>query len=243
MVFVPTPHGVVAEMLAVARVGPGDVLFDLGSGDGRIVIAAARRFGIRATGIDIDPQRIAESKRNADTAGVSHLVDFMEADLFATDLRNASVVTLYLLPELNVKLRPKLFSELRPGSRVVSHSFDMGDWKADSLLVVNARMLFYWVMPADVRGTWAVETESPEGKKRYDLELEQQYQRVTRAEPSEVVSDVTLRGDAVKFSIRDDGVVKDLVGRVTGHTMQGTLVTRDGRAGTWRARRSQASGG
>ncbi len=242
VVFVPTPHAVVDKMFEVARVGPGDVLYDLGSGDGRIVIAAARRFGIRATGIDIDPQRIVESRRNADTARVAHLVEFREADLFATDLRSASVVTLYLLPELNVKLRPKLFSELRPGSRVVSHSFDMGDWKADSILVVNARMIFYWVIPADVEGTWVVETESAEEKKRFDVQLGQQYQRITRVDPSAVVGDVLLRGDTVRLAIRDDGVVRHLVGRVTADSMEGTLLTRDGRPGTWRARRTGRTG-
>ena len=137
--FVPTPMEVVDAMLAVARVTKDDRLFDLGSGDGRIVITAAKRLGTRGVGIDIDPQRITESRRNADTAGVTRLVEFRQADLFETDLREATVVTLYLLPRLNVQLRPKLFAELRPGSRVVSHSFDMGDWIADSTQSLSGR--------------------------------------------------------------------------------------------------------
>src|SRR5688500_7262413 len=156
VVFVPTPHRVVDQMLAVARVDKGDVLYDLGSGDGRIVVAAAKRFGIRAVGIDIDAKRIEESWVNADTAGVRRLVDFRIPDLLTTDLRPATVVTLDLLPALNVRLRPKLFEELKPGARVVSHSFDMGDWKADSTLAVDARVIYYWVIPADVSGRWKI---------------------------------------------------------------------------------------
>ena len=179
VVFVPTPHNVVDQMLAVARVGPGDILYDLGSGDGRIVIAAARRFGIRATGIDIDPRRIAESRFNADSARVTHLTEFTNADLFETDLSEASVVTLYLLPELNVRLRPKLFAELRPGSRVVSHSFGMGDWKADSTLMVDTRMVYYWVIPADISGDWSVTLGPSAGDRQLDVSITQQYQQIT----------------------------------------------------------------
>ena len=174
VVFVPTPFPVVDRMLAVAKVGPGDVLYDLGSGDGRIVITAAKRFGIRAVGIDIDPKRIEESKFNADTAGVRNRVDFRVADLFTTDLRSASVVTLYLLPALNVRLRPKLFEELRPGSRIVSHSFDMDDWKADSTLMINSRIVYYWVMPADISGTWAV----VRGVTTNEISFAQKYQEI-----------------------------------------------------------------
>ena len=145
--FVPTPMPVVDTMLGVARVTKDDRLYDLGSGDGRIVITAAKRYGTRGIGIDIDPQRITESRRNADTAGVTQLVEFRQADLFETDLRDATVVTLYLLPQLNVKLRPKLFAELRPGTRVVSHAFDMGDWKPEKELDVNGRKVYFWTIP------------------------------------------------------------------------------------------------
>ncbi|MEB3338832.1 MAG: methyltransferase domain-containing protein [Leptolyngbyaceae bacterium] len=150
VVYVPTPQQVVDQMLKVANVKKDDVLYDLGSGDGRIVITAAQRFGTRGVGIDIDPQRIQEARQNAQKAGVSDLVEFRQQDLFKTDLREATVVTLYLLPELNLKLRPKLFQELKPGTRVVSHAFDMGDWKPDQTLKVDGRTVYYWVIPEKV---------------------------------------------------------------------------------------------
>src|SRR5438045_594376 len=129
VIFVPTPQEVVDKMLEIAKVGKGDVLYDLGSGDGRIPVTAAKRYGIRAVGIDIDPERIREANENAKKAGVTNLVRFRQEDLFKADFREATVVTLYLLPDLNVKLRPRLWSELKPGTRVVSHQFDMADWK------------------------------------------------------------------------------------------------------------------
>ncbi len=146
VVFVPTPPQVVDRMLSVARVGRGDVLYDLGCGDGRIVIEAAKRFGTRGVGIDIDPQRIAEARANARAAGVEHLVQFRNADLFETDFSEATVVTLYLLPSLNVKLRPKLWKELRRGARVVSHDFDMGDWKPLQTHQLGNRTVYFWTI-------------------------------------------------------------------------------------------------
>ena len=146
VVFVPTPPQVVDRMLDVARVGRGDVLYDLGCGDGRIVIEAAKRFGTRGVGIDIDPQRIAEARANARAAGVEHLVQFRNADLFETDFSEATVVTLYLLPSLNLKLRPKLWKELRRGSRVVSHDFDMGDWKPLQTHQLGNRTVYFWTI-------------------------------------------------------------------------------------------------
>ncbi len=146
VVFVPTPPQIVDRMLEVARVGRGDVLYDLGCGDGRIVIEAAKRFGTRGVGIDIDPQRIAEARANARAAGVEHLVQFRNADLFETDFSEATVVTLYLLPSLNVKLRPKLWKELRRGARVVSHDFDMGDWKPLQTHQLGNRSVYFWTI-------------------------------------------------------------------------------------------------
>ena len=147
VIYVPTPHDVVERMLQIAKVGPGDVLYDLGSGDGRIPIAAAKKFGIRAIGIDIDPQRIREANANAKRAGVTRLVSFRQEDLFKADFRNASVVTLYLLPELNEKLRPRLWAELKPGTRIVSHQFDMGDWQPQQKIDVNGRTIYFWTVP------------------------------------------------------------------------------------------------
>jgi len=147
VIFVPTPPEVVDAMLALANVHDGDVLYDLGSGDGRIPIAAARKFKVRATGIDIDPERIQEARANAVSAGVTGEVTFKQQDLFKTNFSDASVITLYLLPSLNEKLRPRLLAELKPGTRIVSHSFLMGDWKPDKSQDIGGRMIYLWIIP------------------------------------------------------------------------------------------------
>ena len=149
VVYVPTPQVVVDRMLAIANVNSKDVLYDLGSGDGRIPITAARKFGIRATGIDINPQRIKEANANAKKAGVTDRVRFLNQDLFQSKFSDATVVTLYLLPDLNVKLRPQLFSQLKPGTRIVSHAFDMGDWKPDRTEQVGSSTIYFWTVPAN----------------------------------------------------------------------------------------------
>lgn len=147
VIFVPTPQEVVEDMLRLANVQKGDVLYDLGSGDGRIAITAARKYGIKATGIDIDPERIREASANAKKAGVTHLVQFRQENLFTADFRDATVITLYLLPDLNVKLRPKLWNELKPGTRIVSHQFEMGAWKPEKRLESNGRTIYFWTVP------------------------------------------------------------------------------------------------
>ena len=148
VIYVPTPQEVVVGMLKLAKVGSGDVVYDLGSGDGRIPITAVKEFGAaRAVGIDIDPQRINEANANAKTAGVTDRVRFLNQDLFTSDFRDATVVTLYLLPTLNVKLRPKLWAELKPGTRVVSHSFDMGDWVPEQTVQIAGKNIFFWTIP------------------------------------------------------------------------------------------------
>jgi 2-polyprenyl-3-methyl-5-hydroxy-6-metoxy-1,4-benzoquinol methylase len=147
VIFVPTPQDVVDDMLRLANVRKGDVLYDLGSGDGRIPITAARRYRIRAVGIDIDPERIREANENARRAGVTNLVQFKQEDLFKADFSDATVVTLYLLPDLNVKLRPRLWEELKPGTRIVSHQFDMGTWKPEKKLESNGRVIYFWTIP------------------------------------------------------------------------------------------------
>ncbi|MGH8248576.1 MAG: SAM-dependent methyltransferase [Gammaproteobacteria bacterium] len=147
VMYVPTPPEVVAEMLKLAKVTKDDVIYDLGSGDGRIIITAAKEFGARGVGIDIDPQRIREAEENARQAGVTDKVRFLRQDLFESDFRQATVVTLYLLPELNLRLRPKLFRDLKPGTRIVSHSFDMGDWKPDATVEVSERTIYFWTIP------------------------------------------------------------------------------------------------
>ncbi|BAY59994.1 hypothetical protein NIES22_00510 [Calothrix brevissima NIES-22] len=148
--YVPTPQPVVDAMLNVAKVGKNDVLYDLGSGDGRIVVTAAQKYGTQGVGIDINPERVAEANQNAQKAGVSDRVKFVQQDLFNTDLSQATVVTLYLLPDVNIKLRPKLFKELKPGTRIVSHAFDMGDWKPQQTLNVDGKTIYYWVVPEKI---------------------------------------------------------------------------------------------
>ena len=148
VIYVPTPEPVVDAMLNLAGVREGDVLYDLGSGDGRIPIAAAQRFGVRGVGIDINPVRVREANANAETAGVTDLVTFKEADLFEEDISEATVVTLYLLQSLNVKLRPKLLAELEPGTRIVSHAFDMADqWAPEQTQEVDGTRIYLWTVP------------------------------------------------------------------------------------------------
>ena len=147
VIYVPTPYEVVDEMLRLANVRKGDVLYDLGSGDGRIPVTAAKKFGVRAVGIDIDPQRIKEATENAKKHGVGKLVTFKQEDLFKTDFKDATVVTLYLLPDLNVKLRPRLLNELKPGTRIVSHQFDMGTWQPEKKVELNGRVVYLWTVP------------------------------------------------------------------------------------------------
>lgn len=147
VIFVPTPQEVVDAMLKLAKVGASDVVYDLGSGDGRIPITAAKTYGARGVGIDIDPQRIKEATENLKAAGVGDKVRFLNQDLFTTNISEASVVTLYLLPSLNLKVLPKLNAELKPGTRVVSHAFDMGDIKPQQTQNVNGRTIYLWTVP------------------------------------------------------------------------------------------------
>lgn len=144
--YVPTPEAVVQRMLELAKVSKNDLIYDLGSGDGRIVITAAKQYGAQGIGVDIDPDRIREANENARKAGVIDRVQFLQQDLFKTDISKATVVTLYLLPEVNLKLRPTLL-KLKPGTRIVSHAFDMGDWKPERVEQVDGRYIYYWVVP------------------------------------------------------------------------------------------------
>ena len=241
VIYVPTPHDVVAEMLRIAGVTSNDVVYDLGSGDGRVVIAAAARHGARGVGVDIDPRRIQEGRANARQAGVTDRVQFLEQDLFTTDLREASVVTLYLLPSLNVQLRPKLLAELRPGTRVVSYDFDMDDWSPDQVLVMPEASykdtVYYWVIPAEVAGVWRWRVPTPTGEQRYALRLEQRFQEVSGTISSDAgetpITDARLTGDQLQFSAATGGaqgrqVKLSFNGRVSGNTMQGRVEVQDG---------------
>ena len=146
--FVPTPQEVVEGMLELAQVKKGDVVYDLGSGDGRIVItAAAKKYGAQAVGFEIDPERITESRESIGKEGLEKLAEIREQDILTVDLSQANVLTMYLLSSVNLKLRPKILSEMAPGSRVVSHAFDMGDWKPDKVVQINGSAVYYWTVP------------------------------------------------------------------------------------------------
>jgi ribosomal protein L11 methylase PrmA len=147
VIYVPTPEAVVEAMLQVANVTKNDVVYDLGCGDGRIPVTAARKYGARGVCFDIDPERIKEATANVAKNNVGNLVKVVHGDLFEQDLSGATVITLYLLPSLNVKLMPKLMKELKPGTRIVSHAFDMGDWKPEKELDVDGRKVYYWTIP------------------------------------------------------------------------------------------------
>lgn len=201
--FVPSDDGIIEVMLNLADVGPKDVLYDLGSGDGRILVAAARGRGARGIGIEIDPVRIADAMEYAGDARVEFMVDFVEEDIFTADFSEATVVTLYLLDAVNVRLRPRLLSQLRPGTRIVSHTFDMGDWKADERLHLSGVNLYKWIVPARVEGVW--EWEGLDGQ-LYRVELRQKYQEVTGnawlAGEAVLLESAILCGDSLELNIR-----------------------------------------
>lgn len=226
--FVETPLPVVETMLEVADLTPEDTLYDLGSGDGRIPILAAGRYGAAAVGVEIQDSLVARSRRNARRAGVAERVRFIHGDLFETDLRPASVVTLYLLWSINIRLRPKLLRDLRPGSRIVSHQFRMGEWPADSVIQIpdHVAHVYTWVVPADVEGTWRLTT--PEGRD-LTLEIDQKFQEAravaTSAGTTVPVARVGLRGHRVEIVLgtgvegEPDG--RRLAGTVAGDRIEG----------------------
>ena len=225
VVWVPTPQALVDKMLDMAQVTQSDTVIDLGSGDGRTVITAAKR-GATASGIEYEPEMVELSKRNAAAAGVSAKATFVKADLFETDLSKATVITMFLLQRINLELRPKLL-ELKPGTRIVSNSFTMDDWEPDETGTVTegcetwCRALM-WIVPAKAAGTWKL----PQG----DLVLTQQFQKVSGTLGSAPIAEGQLRGDAIAFTV--DGVRYE--GHVDGDAMQGTA---SGKA--WTARRQR----
>jgi SAM-dependent methyltransferase len=229
--YVPTPPAVVEAMLDLAEVGPDDYLIDLGSGDGRIAIAAARR-GARALGVDIDPARVAEANLAASIAGVQDRVQFRRQDIFETPIDAASVVTMYLLPEINLRLRPRLLTELRPGTRIVSHAFGIGDWAPDEHRVIDGRNVFLWIVPATVEGRWEL---SEGGGAPATLALEQRFQAVTGtlAAPGRVMAlrDTALRGVHFRFTVDTPEGPRTYRGRVSDDA----ILPEDG--GDWVARR------
>ncbi|MCP1727048.1 SAM-dependent methyltransferase [Natronospira proteinivora] len=226
--YIQTPQSVVTEMLEMAGVGPEDRVLDLGSGDGRIPILAARDFGARGRGIEIDPDLVGLARRNAEAAEVSGKVEFEQADLFEVALGDADVITLYLLPELNLRLRPRLLA-LEPGTRVVSHEFDMGDWPPDQTQTVRNRPLYLWVIPADVEGRWQLS----HADQQMDVKLEQHFQSVmghARIGGEQYpLRDIRLEGKDLGFRVQRDGPDSVFQGQVKGDKM--TLEARPALSG------------
>jgi SAM-dependent methyltransferase len=239
VVWVPTPEAVVDRMLRMARVGPKDYVIDLGSGDGRTVIAAAKVFGARAMGIEYNPDMVALSSRNAENAGVGGKVKFIKADLFETDFSQATVITMYLLPALNIKLRPKILA-MRPGTRVVSHAFNMEDWQPDQTATVDGREAYLWIVPAKVAGRWKLTVPAGNGAEPWQLAIEQQFQKLSgKAElggKSFGLADASMRGERIQFSVVDgNGVKRRFSGTVRGERMEGTTQTQGAASVKWAA--------
>ncbi|WP_129791641.1 class I SAM-dependent methyltransferase [Sphingosinicella sp. CPCC 101087] len=227
--YVTTPRPVVAAMLDMAAVGPDDYLIDLGSGDGRIAIMAAQR-GARALGVDLDPQRVSQAAAAAAFAQVQDRARFRRQDLFATPLLDADVVTLYLLPEVNLRLRPRLLTELRPGARVVSHNFTMGDWRPDESRELGSSRIHLWIVPAPAEGRWAME-----GVATGLLRLEQRFQELSGSLEGRPLRDVTLRGRQLTFTVDLPGETRTFRAIVGDAEM---VPDPDaGEAAAWRARR------
>jgi SAM-dependent methyltransferase len=232
VIFLPTATNITDRMLEVAGVTSDDVVFDLGCGDGRIVIRAAKRFGAEGVCVELDPALIARSQSAADTAGVRARIRFVRSDLFETPLAGATVVALYLSPAINERLRPKLFRELQPGARVVSHNFGMGDWEADTVITVGgasgtSSAVRLWTIPADVAGSWELERDEGGAKRRYRLLLEQRYQRITGTASFEgrtvVLGRARLHGRHIELTLADSaGTRHVLEGEVEAASMRGT---------------------
>ena len=238
--YVPTPQEVVDKMLAMARVTPNDYLIDLGSGDGRIVVTAVQKYGARGFGVDLNPQRIREAVINALKNGVSDRTAFYQRNLFETDLSVASVITMYLLPRVNMALRPRLL-DLRPGTRIVSHDFDMDDWKPDETVHMDVRekygnssgtsSIYFYIVPAKVTGLWRWQQTTGGVTHDYELALEQKFQVVSgtvRVNGSTYkISEASLRGDQLVFNVvtplAATTVKQSFAGRVSGEQIFGSV--------------------
>jgi SAM-dependent methyltransferase len=243
--FVPSPHVVIDEMLRLANVTPQDYVMDLGSGDGRVLITAAKKFGARGTGVDLDGDLIAESIESAKAEGVSDRVQFLQQDLFKTDLSQATVITMYLLPGIMTRLQPRLL-ELKPGTRLVSHDFLLGDWRPDITTQIR-KNCFLWIVPAKVAGRWQMKLALPGAEREVVLELRQKYQEVDGY--SEVdgrhtqIWEPRLSGDRFSFVMvddrdRDNEASLYFEGRVGDGVIEGRLRRGVGNAQTvhtWRA--------
>jgi len=234
--YEPTPQLIVEELLKIAEVNRSDIVYDLGCGDGRFVIMAAKKYGARGVGIDIDPQRIKESKHNARVAGVLDKVKFIEADLFETDFREATLIALYLLPDLNMQLRPKLLQDLKPGTRVVSYEFDMYDWPPDKMGRIGRNKYYFWVVPADVGGKWSWTFSSSKGEEQFIFTLTQKFQEIDgmiatpwqSVAPLEAYLIASRIGFVLRYRPPGQTVEMRFQGEVAGNTITGTVEVNTG---------------
>ncbi len=229
--YVPTPQEVVDRMLQLGKIRAGEFHIDLGSGDGRIAVTSASKYGARSLGVDLNPVRIEEARANAKKANVSDRALFELKNLFETDIGKADIVTMYLLPSVNIDLRPKVLRDMWPGTRIVSHAFDMGDWKPDHRESVIGRTVYLWVIPARVQGRWSVE-----GSHQFTVNIQQQYQEISGTAEfggkSVPLRDAALSGAEIGFAIDIDGMPIRFQGIVTGDRI-------DGRRDEWRAARAK----
>jgi cyclopropane fatty-acyl-phospholipid synthase-like methyltransferase len=223
----------------MAQVTSQDYVVDLGAGDGKIAIAAAKKFGARALGIEYNPDMARHAQRNVESAGVAGRARIQQGDIFATDFSQATVVTMYLLPALNLKLRPTLLA-MKPGTRIVSHSFSMDDWEADEVSSLDGRRAYFWVVPAIVAGTWTIERAGAGASEKHEISLEQHYQKIEGMVSLGAIygglREARLRGAQIAFAYVDNrGVRRDFTGRVNGAHMEGSFRADDGSAGRWTA--------
>jgi hypothetical protein len=255
--YVQTPMNVVKAMLDTAKIGPMDFVIDLGSGDGRMVITAAKQYGARGFGVDHDARLVRTANANAAKEGVADKAVFYARDLYKTDIRRATVMTIYLLPEVNLMVRPKLFRELRPGTRIVSHDYDFGEWKPDAQYTLDApdkpvgrdrvSKVFYWVVPANVTGEWVLSAKSGPKPQEYKLKMTQKFQfaegTVEFGGAAVPMEGLKLNGAQLTFNARlpdaaGKHAVHEFSGRVLGDSIEGTFKTDEAaRAIAWRARR------
>ena len=233
VIWVPTPDEVVDRMLRMAQVTPNDLVYDLGAGDGKIAIAAAKKFGARSVGIEYEPEMAKHAQGNVEKAGVAGRARVIRGDIFVTDFSQATVVTMYLLPALNLKLRPTILS-MRPGTRVVSHSFTMEDWEADEISSMDGRRAYFWLVPANVNGGWTIES----GSDKAELSFEQRFQKIEGTvglgHTQGGLRNARLSGFNISFTYVDNnGVKRDYSGRVTGGKMEGSFRGDNGTEGRW----------
>jgi len=235
VVWVPTPESVVNKMLDLAQVSPQDFLVDLGSGDGRTVIAAGKR-GLRAIGVEFNPDMVTISNREASRAGVADKVKFVNGDIFATDFSQATVLTMYLLPSLNLRLRPTVL-DMKPGTRVVSHAFNMAEWEPDETANVDGRQAFLWIVPVKLSGNWTMQI----GGQARELVLQQTFQILNGSlkvgSESTALNDARIRGEELHFATVERGVRHEFTGRAQGNVISGMVKVPGQSDAAWTASR------